>query len=573
MRRAVPSASPTADSKGRCMTWIRRYAFGLIMLLALVLRVISLGTRTLWYDEAFAVLFSEKGLSAMLYGTLTPVAGGAADIHPLLYYTTLNGWMRLVGEGAFGVRFLSVIFGLATVGVVYLLARELFGKNTGLLAALITAIAPFHIQYSQEARMYSLMTLLLITATWCFVRAWRSGKESPHLPALADSLTGQGGEKDQAAFHPMSENRGMRILSAYKWWIAFGVLAGLAMYAQQLSAFYLAPLGLVPFIARKRQPIIGVLVGAAVALVVYLPWLVNLPGQLGKIASYYWVPQPTVPRLLGTARSFLVVSLDMPSPASVITLLIALFLSLFIAIQIVMFLRRPKARRPTQDAMLFALWLAGAPVLFMWLASQIRPVYLDRALLPSAAMLYVVLAWFFTSSGLPRPIAIMLGGIGLIVVPVGLYYQYTWNTFPNSPFDQAASYIQANDQPGDVVIHQAKLSALPMVYYDRALTQRYLADAPGSSEDTLALPTQQVLNLLADNCINSALKGAQRVWWVVFSEAEAQYATAGRPELTQETEWLHNHFSDAQTTSFGDLNVVLFSQPVGRAAAETGVCP
>jgi hypothetical protein len=69
----------------------------LILLLAFGLRLVNLGVRNLWYDEAFAVLFAEKGLDAMLYGTLTPVDGGASDIHPLLYYVTLDGWMNLFG--------------------------------------------------------------------------------------------------------------------------------------------------------------------------------------------------------------------------------------------------------------------------------------------------------------------------------------------------------------------------------------------------------------------------------------------------------------------------------------------
>ena len=65
-----------------------------MLLLAFLLRVLNLNGRALWYDEAFAVLFSEKGLNAMLYGTLTPAGGAAADVHPLLYYTSLDGWMR-----------------------------------------------------------------------------------------------------------------------------------------------------------------------------------------------------------------------------------------------------------------------------------------------------------------------------------------------------------------------------------------------------------------------------------------------------------------------------------------------
>src|SRR5688572_4753173 len=139
------------------MTLLRRYPLPLILLLAFTLRLVNLSGRSLWYDEAFAVLFADKGLNAMLYGTLTPVAGGAADIHPLLYYVTLDGWMALFGSSPFAVRFWSVLLGVATVGVIYLIGRDLFSKRTGYAAAFITAIAPFHIQYSQEARMYALM--------------------------------------------------------------------------------------------------------------------------------------------------------------------------------------------------------------------------------------------------------------------------------------------------------------------------------------------------------------------------------------------------------------------------------
>src|ERR1051325_2274476 len=122
--------------------------FTLIIVLAIGLRLINLGGRALWDDEAFAVLFAEKGLSAMLYGTLTPVAGGAADIHPLLYYSALNVWMHFFGESAFTVRLLSVIFGVATVAVIYLLGKTLFDERTGLVGALITASAPFQVAFS-----------------------------------------------------------------------------------------------------------------------------------------------------------------------------------------------------------------------------------------------------------------------------------------------------------------------------------------------------------------------------------------------------------------------------------------
>src|SRR5215216_4826527 len=86
-----------------------------ILILALCTRLLGIASRPVWYDEAFAVLFSEKGLSAMLYGTLAPTGAGSADIHPLGYYTLLWLWMKVFGESLVAVRLLSVISGLFSV--------------------------------------------------------------------------------------------------------------------------------------------------------------------------------------------------------------------------------------------------------------------------------------------------------------------------------------------------------------------------------------------------------------------------------------------------------------------------
>src|ERR1700690_3000389 len=51
----------------------------LIFVLALVVRLLGMATRPIWYDEAFSILFSEKGISPMLYGTLAATGAGTAD--------------------------------------------------------------------------------------------------------------------------------------------------------------------------------------------------------------------------------------------------------------------------------------------------------------------------------------------------------------------------------------------------------------------------------------------------------------------------------------------------------------
>jgi uncharacterized membrane protein len=95
-----------------------------VLLLALVVRLLGITSRPIWYDEAFAILFSEKGLGAMMYGTLAPGGVGSSDIHPLGYYTLLWGWMKLFGSSLLAARSLSVLAGLCLIYIAYRLTRE-----------------------------------------------------------------------------------------------------------------------------------------------------------------------------------------------------------------------------------------------------------------------------------------------------------------------------------------------------------------------------------------------------------------------------------------------------------------
>ena len=503
----------------------------LILLLAFALRLLNLGGRTLWYDEAFAVLFAETGLGSMLYGTLTPVAGGAADIHPLLYYTTLNGWMRVFGQSPEMVRLYSVLIGLLTVAVVFRLAAELFDVRVGLAAALIAALAPFHIQYSQETRMYALLALWLLLATWCYLRAWR--------------------------------RRG------WGWWAAFGVLAALAMYTQQLAAFYLAALGLTPLLVRRWDRLLPTAGAAGLALILYLPWLVNLPSQLGKLQSYYWVSRPSVLRPLLTLRSFTMVALDVPAGWNLPGFFVGLVLVVFLLLQAVV--RRRRMRAAERRALGWVLWLAFGSLALLWLASQLlTPVYLDRALLTQALVLYIALAWLFMRGGLPGPIRVLLIGVWAVVAVAGFYFQVTWHMFPNPPFDRATAWLAEQVDEGDVIVHSNKLTALPMVYYARNLPQRYMADRPGSPEDTLALPTQEVLGLIGEPCIAAAADGAARVWFVIFAEEEAQYLALPGVDAHPHLSWLRAHYHEGEPVAFSDLLVIPFTDPDDVARAGSG---
>src|SRR6202011_1466619 len=64
----------------------------------------------------------------------------------------------------------SLFCGVALIPVIYLLGKELFKQSVGLLAAVLVALNLFQIQYSQEARAYSLVVLLVTNSSLLFVR-------------------------------------------------------------------------------------------------------------------------------------------------------------------------------------------------------------------------------------------------------------------------------------------------------------------------------------------------------------------------------------------------------------------
>ncbi|RME49328.1 MAG: phospholipid carrier-dependent glycosyltransferase, partial [Caldilineae bacterium] len=138
-----------------------------ILCLSAALRLHNLTYHSLWYDEAVSVRWARSSVARILDVGLKLVE----DRLPPLYYLLLKGWGALGGFSEFSLRFPSVVAGVLLVAVVYALGRRLFGRGAGLAAALLAALNPFLVWYSQEARMYALSALLGALGVLCFVRA------------------------------------------------------------------------------------------------------------------------------------------------------------------------------------------------------------------------------------------------------------------------------------------------------------------------------------------------------------------------------------------------------------------
>ena len=138
-------------------------------MLALILRLISLN-QSLWLDEAITALAVKNNNLLDLVSKFS-----LGDLHPPLHYVLLWFWGHLFGYSEISLRLPSVILGVATVWLVYQIGTLQFNKKVGLLAGLLLAVAPLHVYYSQEARMYSL-AVLTVTLSFYFLIRMTQGK-------------------------------------------------------------------------------------------------------------------------------------------------------------------------------------------------------------------------------------------------------------------------------------------------------------------------------------------------------------------------------------------------------------
>ncbi|RLC29692.1 hypothetical protein DRH13_05340, partial [Candidatus Woesebacteria bacterium] len=144
---------------------MNRYLFAIIVL-GIFLRIFALN-QSFWLDEAIGALVV-KEQNIVQIATQFP----KGDNHPPLYYLALEGWSNLFGYSEVVLRSLSVLFGVLTIYFSFLIAKIFTKKKKvfyPLFSALLLASSPFHIYYSQEARMYIMAGLFATMAIYYFL--------------------------------------------------------------------------------------------------------------------------------------------------------------------------------------------------------------------------------------------------------------------------------------------------------------------------------------------------------------------------------------------------------------------
>lgn len=197
----------------------RRLALAAVLALASGLRFHRLGFKSLWYDEAWSVTLALKGLREAWHEM-----GG--QIYPPLHQFLLHFWVSAFGPTEAAARSLSAVFGVMAVWAAYRVVKRMAGPGTALTTALLVAVEPFHVEFSQEARGYTLLVLLSLLSfdfllQWFERKRWPAGLGYVLATGLAlyahpYALLVPAAQAVVWAFHIIEQRRSWR--SELAWW-------------------------------------------------------------------------------------------------------------------------------------------------------------------------------------------------------------------------------------------------------------------------------------------------------------------------------------------------------------------
>ncbi len=137
-----------------------------VLLVGSYLRIHDLNAQGLWGDEGWSIWLARGDSLRDL--TLTMVA----DHHGPVYSALLRGWDALAGNSVLALRWITVLFSVGSLALIYALGRRLFNPAGGIGAALAFALMDKQIVLTQEVRDYPIIFFCMIAIALFYVR-WR----------------------------------------------------------------------------------------------------------------------------------------------------------------------------------------------------------------------------------------------------------------------------------------------------------------------------------------------------------------------------------------------------------------
>ena len=404
----------------------------LFFLLGLLIRIYKLGDHNLWYDEFLSLKYVRD------FRFLD------RDYNPPFYYMLLSFWIRYFGptlakffDGEFILRSLSMIFGIISIPLIYKLGKLFFNTSVGLISAFILSISPIHIWYSQEARGYSLSTLLVMLIVYSFIMAL----------------------KKKAVF----------------FWISFVLSSALALFTNYFSLFIIILVGILFFLRSYRLSLKHYLLSLCFILIFFLPLLPSIFQKIPRIKHVFsfWIPKPHLNSIVITFKNL---NLGFNATPQIYSLSFIIF-SLFFILGILFWWKEKRQELISLISFIFI------PIIITFLISKKMPIYLDRQIMLFSPFYYIIIA-----AGLAgiKMRSIKIAAYLSICLPIvfclhnyfsyrmPLPYSHHIGVHVKKPVKPAADYINSGFKDGDLVAY-SDFSIIQVFFYLPNISSKQIA--------------------------------------------------------------------------------------------------
>ena len=448
-----------------------KYVHITIIILGIIFISIPIFHQNLWFDESYSV-----GIASTSFADIWNI--GSNDVHPVLYYWILHIFYLLFGSNLYIYRIISML-PLAILGIMgYTYVRKTFGEKVGFLFSFFVLFMPISSVYAGEIRMYTwamlFVTLMAIYAykIYTFTKLSKDEKDT-----------------NKKRF--------------YINWILFAIFSLASAYTHYYGLATAGVINLILFIyllrtaikkhktipenkANKasresnKQKVFTVdlkafTISAVVQILLYLPWVVALLGQIQHVSQGFWINGPSIAvflQILGFQFTGNLDTIFIDEKIAIgfgIILLVYTIYSMIRAICIEKEKKLTSTQKEVQNkdnqlqetrveeqaensSNLPGLWAIGIYMIVMMamlIISFITPILYARYFLNLTGLFFFFMAFFMAKGG--RKVLTILSCILILVVAIFVNYQVAKINY--APINQEPlAYITQDIQEDDLIL-------------------------------------------------------------------------------------------------------------------------
>ena len=390
-----------------------------IIILGIVFILLSAFHENIWFDESYSVAIAKHD-----FVDIWNITGH--DVHPALYYFMLHIVYLIFGNSVIAFRLFSVL-AIAILGILgYTHIRKDFGEKTGILFSFLIYFMPVMNTYSQEIRMYSWSCLIVTLMCIYAYRFYKSVKEN---------------EKD------INKNL-----------ILFGIfsIASCYLHYYALVTAGLVNLVLLIYLIRKvwkekenKSDLIKFIILAVAQVILYIPWLIYLVGQINHVNSGFWIVVDSIKTPIEVLSFQFRRQLDTNLTFDFHTI-ISLIASIMMYIYIAFTVRKAKKEKQEIKPAILAGGVYIGVIFIMLILSLKQPILFSRYLMVMTGLYMFTLAFMIEKENKKWIITI----ICTIILALGIYSNVT-NILINYDKNnmKQIEYIRENIKEDDILVY------------------------------------------------------------------------------------------------------------------------